>query len=431
MEKCRRRKGSKVELILTNIMSKYLKSGLMLFVAFISSGFAFAQFSLTGEFRPRTEISHGYATLAAENQKPSAFTSQRTRLNFSYGNEFVRTGLVLQDVRYWGNQRQLVENQDLAVSIHQGWAEVLFSPKFSLKAGRQELNYDDQRIFGNVAWTQQGRSHDIALLKYEGEVKFHFGIAHHENTDRRNNLYQGPDAYKDLQFLWLNKTWENESLSLLFLNNGVPVMAQNEQENRYSQTLGGRLTLNPKPVNIATNLYYQGGKDNLNRDISAYNFLLEVSAKMNPTATATFGIEILSGTDANETKKNNSFNPLYGTNHKFNGFMDYFFVGNHLNTVGLNNYYFKWACSRFENVQWNLHLHYFGANGELAGNPGNYLGTEVDFDLTYTVNQLAKITAGYSQMFAGESMEIVKPSGSRKENQNWAYLMIAVTPKFF
>jgi hypothetical protein len=395
------------------------------------SGVSVAQLSLSGEFRPRTEISHGYATLAAEDQDASTFTSQRTRLNFSFNNEFIRTGVVLQDVRYWGNQRQLVENQDFAVSLHQGWAEILFSPQFSLKAGRQELNYDDFRIFGNVGWAQQARSHDLALFKYEGDVKFHMGIAHNENTDRRNSLYNGPDAYKDMQFAWFNKTWTNEALSLLFLNNGVPVISGGKQENRYSQTVGGRLTINPKPVNVATNIYYQTGKDNLNRDISAYNFLLEVSAKMTPAATATFGMEILSGTNFDETVKNNAFTPLYGTNHKFNGFMDYFYVGNHLNTVGLNDYYFKWACSRFKNVQWNLNLHYFSANAKLPAGAGSYLGTEIDFDLTYTVNPFAKITAGYSHMLPGESMELVKPGGSHKVTQNWAYLMITVTPKFF
>jgi len=394
------------------------------------SGVSVAQFSLSGEFRPRTEISHGYSTLAAEDQDASIFTSQRTRLNFHFSNEFIRTGVVLQDVRYWGNQRQLVENQDFAVSLHQGWAEILFSSKFSLKAGRQELNYDDFRIFGNVGWAQQARSHDLALFKYEDEVTFHLGIAHNENTDRRNSLYNGPDAYKDMQFAWFNKTWTSQALSLLFLNNGVPVISGGQQENRYSQTVGGRLTINPKPVNVATNIYYQTGKDNLNRDISAYNFLLEVSAKMNPSATATFGMEILSGTGSGVTGKNNSFNPLYGTNHRFNGFMDYFYVGNHLNNVGLNDYYFKWACSRFKNIQWNLHMHYFAANAKLPNDANKYLGTEIDFDLTYTVNPFAKITAGYSHMLPGESMELVKPVGSHKVTQNWAYLMIAVTPKF-
>jgi hypothetical protein len=29
------------------------------------------------------------------------------------------------------------------------------------------------------------------------------------------NIYNGPDAYKNLQFAWFNKTWENKGLSLL------------------------------------------------------------------------------------------------------------------------------------------------------------------------------------------------------------------------
>jgi len=194
--------------------------------------------------------------------------------------------------------------------------------------------------------------------------------------------------------------------------------------------MGGRFMVNPKPVNIATNFYYQTGKDAVNRSVSAYNFLLEVSARMNPTAMATFGMEILSGTDVNEATANNSFTPLYGTNHKFNGYMDYFFVGNHLNSVGLNNYYFKWACSRFKNVTWNLHMHYFAANGQLPGNASSYLGSEIDFDLTYTVNPFARITAGYSRMLPGESMELIKPGGSYSVNQNWAYIMLSITPKF-
>ncbi|NQU84496.1 MAG: hypothetical protein HQ541_01925 [Mariniphaga sp.] len=138
------------------------------YISFLITGifllqFAMAQFSLTGEFRPRTEISHGYKTLASENQDVSTITAQRSRLNFIFNSESVKTKLVLQDVRRWGSQKQLVTNEDFATSIHEAWAEVLFTPEFSLKAGRQELIYDDHRIFGNVGWAHQARSHDIAI----------------------------------------------------------------------------------------------------------------------------------------------------------------------------------------------------------------------------------------------------------------------------
>ena len=60
-----------------------------------------AQFSMSGEFRPRAELSHGYKALAAEDQDASLITSQRTRLNLNFKNEYLQSKLVLQDVRQW------------------------------------------------------------------------------------------------------------------------------------------------------------------------------------------------------------------------------------------------------------------------------------------------------------------------------------------
>ena len=139
-----------------------LLAGILFFLPEVSG-----QFSLNGEFRPRTEFSRGYKSLAAENQKMSVATSQRTRLNALFATEPVQAKLSLQDVRYWGSQPQSVTNEDYAVSVHEAWAEVKLAEKLSLRAGRQELVYDDHRIFGNVGWVQQARSHDLALFKIE------------------------------------------------------------------------------------------------------------------------------------------------------------------------------------------------------------------------------------------------------------------------
>ncbi len=384
--------------------------------------FAKAQFKLSGELRPRTELSHGYKTLAYADQNASTITTQRTRLNFDFTNDWIKTALVIQDVRRWGNQPQLVSNEDYALSLHQGWAEVLFTPEFSLKAGRQELVYDDSRIFGNVGWAQQARSHDVALFKYEKDFKLHFGIAHHENDDLTDSNYDGPDAYKDLQYIWFNKQWEKTSFSLLLLNNGVPVMEGEEQKTKYSQTLGGRLTTAIEPVKLATNLYYQSGKHASGRDISALNFLLEATA-----ASFTLGYEYLSGTAYDESDFK-SFTPLYGTNHKFNGFMDYFYVGNHGGSVGLNDIYLKYGYSK-DKFGFNAHLHYFAAAADISANADKYLGTELDLAASWAVQPAAKISLGFSTLFAGDSMEMIK-GGDSSVTQYWGYVMLSVTPDF-
>ena len=141
-----------------------LKSGLVAVVIVLLIIPVKAQFRLSGEFRPRTEFSHGYKSLATENQDWSVATAQRTRLNAIFSANGINTKLVLQDVRYWGSQPQLVANEDYATSVHEGWAEIFLTENFSLKAGRQELVYDDSRIFRNV-----GRAHQARSLMFAGE----------------------------------------------------------------------------------------------------------------------------------------------------------------------------------------------------------------------------------------------------------------------
>lgn len=383
----------------------------------------FAQFSLSGEFRPRTELSHGYKSLAGGDQDVSLFTSQRTRLNARYQSEKVITYLSLQDVRIWGSQAQLTGNEDYATSVHQAWAEVFFSPEFSLRAGRQELVYDDHRIFGNVGWAQQARSHDLVVLKHQSDISLHLGIAHQENANPANNLFDGADAYKDLQFVWFNKKWEKAALSLLVLNNGIPELTSEGQEVNYSQTVGGHATFGLGKFNLAANAYLQTGKTGNGSDLNAHNLLLEATCPHGMT----LGYERLSGT-AYDDDQNKSFTPLYGTNHKFNGFMDYFYVGNHANNVGLNDIYAKYNYSKGK-WSWNAHLHYFSAAAKISAEASGYLGTELDLGAGWKISPEANLSCGLSWMFAGESMEIIK-GGDQSSANYWGWLMLSVTPDF-
>lgn len=384
---------------------------------------SYAQFSLDGEFRPRSEVSHGYKSLAAAGQDASWFTSQRTRLNANYKSDKVMTMLSLQDVRIWGSQAQLVGNEENATSVHQAWAEVLLSPEFSIKAGRQEVVYDDHRIFGNVGWAQQARSHDMIIVKYKKDINLHFGFAHHENSNPANNLFDGSDAYKNLQFLWFNKTWGEANLSFLTLNNGVAVNTADGQDVYYSQTLGGHGNFAIGSVKFAVNAYLQTGKLASDEDLSAYNLLLEASLKQG----FTMGFERLSGTSWDDSKSK-SFTPLYGTNHKFNGFMDYFYVGNHINNVGLDDIYLKYAY-RKDNWSWAAHLHYFAAAADISTDASKGLGTELDLQAGYKINSEVNFSFGYSMLFGTDSMLLLK-GGDKSTTNYWGYVMLTVTPKF-
>ena len=62
---------------------------------------------------------------------------------------------------------------------------------------------------------------------------------------------------------------------------------------------------------------------------------LEAMYKASSKVKLGLGVEAISGDDADTAGVTEAFLPHFGTNHKFNGFMDYFYVGNHVNSVGL------------------------------------------------------------------------------------------------
>jgi len=293
------------------------------------------------------------------------------------------------------------------------------------------LAYDDHRILGNVGWAQQARSHDLALFKYTGEFNLHLGVAYH-NSSLNSNIYTGPDAYKAMQFLWLNRKGESYTASILFLNNGVPYwkdQTQTDQGIRHSQTLGTHVKTNLVGIDLAGNLYYQFGKDVIDRSISALNISIDGTFALNETAAIGGGFEHLSGTDQSETEKNHSFNPFYGTNHKFNGFMDYFYVGNHINNVGLNDIYIKGNIKPGK-VKFNGSLHFFSADGEIVDNSKG-LGTEIDLWCGYSHSGQVQLDFGYSHLFASDALYAIKGVAENNESNSWAWVMLTFKPTLF
>jgi hypothetical protein len=58
------------------------------------------------------------------------------------------------------------------------------------------------------------------------------------------------------------------------------------------------------------------------------------------------------------------------------------------------------------------------------------LGTEIDLTFGYQLSKNIILNAGYSKMFATDTMEILK-GGDKEENNSWAWVMITFKPKLF
>jgi len=393
---------------------------------------SFAQLTISGELRPRAEFRNGYKTLTPDATDAALFVSQRTRLNTKFVSEDYTFFVSLQDIRVWGDVAQLNTSDKNGFAIHEAWGKIKFSPNFSAKLGRQEIIYDDSRMFGNVGWAQQGRSHDAAIFKFGNEnYKLDLGIAYNQETEALfGNLYTIAGNYKAMQYAWFHKDWSKFNASFLLLNNGLQNI--DADKIRYSQTYGTHLKYKATDaLDLSANAYLQSGNDIADNDLSAYLIGLDLGYKASAKLNLGLGFEIQSGNDnASIGNENNAFTPFYGTNHKFNGFMDYFYVGNHGNNVGLVDIYAKIGTKLVEKSSLTAFVHNFSAQAEIAQDVDKQLGTEIDLVYAHKLNNDVSIGAGYSQMFASEGLETIKNNFSGNGN-NWAWLMITIKPTLF
>tara|TARA_R110002012_G_scaffold263456_1_gene446296 strand:+ start:138292 stop:139578 length:1287 start_codon:yes stop_codon:yes gene_type:complete len=389
------------------------------------------------DLRARFEYRHGFNNLFPDNADPAAFVNQRTRLNFNYKAEKLQLFIAIQDVSIWGDTRQIlpIDGND-SFSLFEAWGALQINETWSTKLGRQVLSYDDERIFGALDWAMQGRFHDAALLKYKkGDFMIDFGAAFSQETERNEGndfRIQGFFTYKAMQYAYLKKSWEKSSASFLFLNTGFQDFDVNAVVDgvSYRHTTGSYFKFPIEKVNVAGSAYYQFGKANATTDLASYQVALEATYKQNKVLYGV-GLEILSGTDQDGATKNNSFFPLYGTNHKFNGFMDYFYVGNHANNVGLNDIYAKAVITTGDQSNLLVKAHYFSANADLTGNADAFLGTEIDVVYTQSLMKNVKLNVGYSQMFASDSMSLIKGGRPSDNTNNWGWVQLIINPNLF
>lgn len=135
-----------------------------------------AQFTATGQIRNRVEVRAGQGTLQQKGDKAALFSSQRTRLNLGYTGYRFKIFTALQDVRVWGQDASSINRTTTEANngllLHEAWAEVSLIDtlstiqNLSIKAGRQEIAYDDQKVLGSLDWLQQGRRHDAVVFKF-------------------------------------------------------------------------------------------------------------------------------------------------------------------------------------------------------------------------------------------------------------------------
>ena len=414
---------------------KKLRIFILLALGGISAAGQAQELDVNLQVRPRFEYRNGYKTLLPEGQEGTSQISQRSRLNFNYKQEDLTVKLTLQNTRTWGDVAPTALGDKNGVAVFEAWAQYDFTKKWSARMGRQVLSYDNQRIMGEQDWGQQAQSHDALVVTFRPKnQQLDLGAAYNSDAE---NTFQTPykvASYKAMQYAWYHTTFDKLGASLLLLNTGYEYPNSDAKLLvDYKQTFGTYLTYKTGKIDSNFWLYGQTGK-NADLQVSAYNVAANFGYNITESFKAGLGYEFLSGKDSNDgSRVIKSFNPLFGTNHGFNGYMDYFYVGGgHVNSVGLQDAFIKLNYN-VNKWQFDLIPHVFLTAADVvtpAEKMDSYLGTEVDATFGYNFKKDIVVSGGYSQMFGSSTLEFLK-NGDAGHTNNWAWLMISVNPRIF
>ncbi|MEM7486150.1 MAG: alginate export family protein [Bacteroidota bacterium] len=427
----------------------------IIFLFILSVNLTTAQFTLDAQFRPRTEYRNGFQFLQQEGVDAGFVTNTRARIGAGYKTDSYEIYINIQDLQIWGENPQLapIDAND-TFSLFEAWAELQLGKGWSTKLGRQVLSYEDQRYFGGLDWAQQGRYHDLGMIKYrKNGFMLDVGFAFNQDldSDSQNAPKFGfknsgtefnsgnPFQYKTMQHLYAKKKFNNFSASLLLANLGFQQIDETTgdvSDIRSTFTAGTHLSYKKGAFGLDGNAFIQTGEFFNGIDIEgAYLLGLEGTYAVTPKTKLGLGIEAISGDDST-TEATEAFLPHFGTNHKFNGFMDHFYVGNWVNRVGLLDIH---ASATFnlgdKTTLFAKLLNFSGMEKTPSGERS--LGNELDLVLTQKFNGFA-IKLGYSQLFAVDGLEELETArlGSEtavdfKGSQNWAWAMLIIKPTLF
>lgn len=415
-------------------MKRIFKIFLLIQVSLLAQNACAQTVVLDGEIRPRTEYQDGYSKPLATTNDPGIFTTQRTRLNFAYSSGILNTLITLQDSRVFGQDAQA--SGTATVSIYEAWADVLLLSGITLKIGRQGLKYDDSRLFSTPTWSYTGTSHDMALLKYNiNDWQIHLAAAFNNKTATASETFYTPGAkYRAMNILYLSKPlFGGLSWSAIAVDEGMQDTvgigaAYKKLDMNHCYTYGGNLKYQDEklPVSALATAYFQSGKNAIGKIMSGKLLALKVDYKFSEAISASIGADYLSG-DANGTTdgKQSNFKKLYGSDHNFNGYMDYWDTPA---TQGLLDYYGSTTAQAGKNLTLELGYHLFNTDTQLKTggvDVGTDLGSEIDFLITYKINSWSTVQGGYSMYFDTPNTLVAKGmvANSAIRSPQWAYVM--------
>jgi len=356
--------------------------------------------------------------------------------------------LQLQNSRRLGVPSSGDLTDSAVVDMHQAYFDIrdLVFPEIRLRAGRFEMVYGNQRVFGSDNWGNVGRVWDGARLSYVGDklrIDGFYLKRKEVNSSIENRDFDIMGAYSTMQAIRLDLFWFYELDADIHYYWKVRLQRHNigwyyecmPSDSAYFLIIQGNYQFGKIPVAA----YPQDRLQN----ISAYLFNGEAGLSFNGQlpVRAKLGFDYSSGDNMfNQSTKDtySAYSSDYYSSHKFQGYMDLFqyspVVGyseylEYSSVEGLVDIYAGAEARPIHNWLVALDIHYFRAadyyrtdwpKAEFT----KKLGPEFDLTTEYESDRSAVFTGGCS-IFFPESAHIFSDLPGRQAAL-WGYLMIAV-----
>lgn len=382
----------------------------------------------SGEYRARVE---GFTGGAFKSNTEDAYLLSRLRLNLliqpMHGLKFA---FQAQDAHvFWKNQNPPAPPYQDAMDLRLGYMEIGDVEKGTIgfRAGRQELAFGDERLIGNLNWTNTARSFDALRGTYRrGGNRVDLFAASVVNLRDREfdksqtgnylyGIYGGlsnlvPNATVEPYFLWRRASGlTTETGTGGILNAGTFGL-------RWAGTL---------PLSWDYGMEVDRQTGSLGTDtIGAWagHWVVGKSlAKAHVHPRLAFEYNYASGDSNNKDGHRGTFDQLYPTGHDKYGLAD---------QVGWRNIRNaraslemkptkKWSMTTRYDAWWLANTHdalYNAASGVVVrvsnGSAGRFVGQEIDAAVAYNLSRQFQFGGGYGHIFPGTFLNHATPGES-------------------
>ena len=404
-----------------------------------------SRFEFGGEIRLRPEVTDNdpnRSTIGVDS-----FVRQRVRLRARASLTESLSGFAeIQDSRLWGGEFSTTGS--LAnLDLHQAYiqADRFLTPGLSLRIGRQELSYGNERLVGVSDWDNVGQSFDALKAVFARKSwsidffasrvvdahGFSFIVVPRQGTsgldEDEDPYFLSPPPHQEfygayLKLLTNNPHHKLEAYGFVLRDNFATIGENRSRADATSTsvyTMGGR-----QESRFKGGFYFDGeaafqtghlGPD----DHLAVGLSGRVGKYFKAASAPHFGFEYAFATGDSNSRDGDSreFVDLFANNHIHHGYMDL------IGWRNLHDYRLNFGLNPANKLSFDADYHKFllhqaggrwsnAAGGTLGFDPNGVsskqLGQEIDFTLRFPYKEHMKFIAGYSLFIPGRFAKLTR-----------------------